>query len=501
METASSAGFDDVKTFKVPVDSEHKSKVLKLWYWGQPHHFAFQVSWISFFIAFFATFSVPPLIPVIRECLDLTKSDVSGAAIASVTGAIFSRLCLGAVCDTYGPRFGHAFLQLLTAAATMCMAVVTDAAGFIVVRMCIGFSLATFVACQFWSTVMFNVKVVGSANAFGAGWGNAGAGFTHLIMPFIYEGIKNTQPAFIAWRAAMWIPGAAQVCIGLAILVFAVDLPDGRYADLKKTGEFKAEGKKSAKCAYTNYRTWLMLLSYGYCFGVELTVDNNIAPYLFDQFKLSLSTASLLGAVFSLTNIFARGLGGVASDICCKYWGFRGRLWCLYVVQMGGGICSLCMYYTKSSLGLTMMIVSFWSILVPMACGASYGIVPFITKRGLGNASGLVGAGGNTGGAITQAIFFTSASMTTAEGFLWMGVMIMAVTSVCLPPLHWPINGWGSMFFKGNPNKTEEDYFLGDYTEEEIKNGDHLAVMKFAAESKSQRGYSKQKQAVQQSVV
>jgi len=244
-----------------------------------------------------------------------------------------------------------------------------------------------------------------------------------------------------------------------------------------------------------------MLLSYGYCFGVELTVDNNIAPYLFDQFKLSLSTASLLGAVFSLTNIFARGLGGIASDICCKYFGFRGRLWCLYVVQMGGGICSLCMYYTRNSLGLTMMIVSFWSILVPMACGASYGIVPFITKRGLGNASGLVGAGGNTGGAITQAIFFTSASMTTAQGFLWMGVMIMAVTSVALPPLHWPINGWGSMFFKGNPNKTEEDYFLGDYTEEEIKNGEHLAVMKFAAESKSQRGYSKQKQAVQQSVV
>ena len=47
----------------------------------------------------------------------------------------------------------------------------------------------------------------------------------------------------------------------------------------------------------------------------------------------------------------------------------------------------------------------------------------------------------------------------------------------------------------------EEKYLDGDYTEEEIKNGDHLAVMKFAAESKSQRGYSKQKQAVQQSVV
>lgn len=25
------------------------------------------------------------------------------------------------------------------------------------------------------------------------------------------------------------------------------------------------------------------MLNYGYCFGVELTVDNNISPYLYDQ--------------------------------------------------------------------------------------------------------------------------------------------------------------------------------------------------------------------------
>lgn len=81
------------------------------------------------------------------------------------------------------------------------------------------------------------------------------------------------------------------------------------------------------------------------------------------------------------------------------------------------------MFYTDSSLGLTMMVVALWSIFVPMGCGATYGIAPFITRRGLGVASGLIGAGGNTGAAVTQAIFFTSNSMTLAEGFKWMGVM------------------------------------------------------------------------------
>lgn len=36
-------------------------------------------------------------------------------------------------------------------------------------RLFIGFTLSNFVACQFWCSSMFNVKVVGFANACGAG--------------------------------------------------------------------------------------------------------------------------------------------------------------------------------------------------------------------------------------------------------------------------------------------------------------------------------------------
>ena len=52
------------------------------------------------------------------------------------------------------------------------------------------------------------------------------------------------------------------------------------------------------------------------------------------------------------------------------------------------------MFYTSHSLGATMAVVVCWSLFVPMACGASYGIAPFITRRGLGVATGLIGAGG-----------------------------------------------------------------------------------------------------------
>ena len=94
-----------------------------------------------------------------------------------------SALLPAAVCDSFGPRYGHGVLQLLTSSATFGMAAVSTTGGFIACRMLIGFSLATFVACQFWCSTMFNARIVGTANAVAAGWGNMGelAGWTVLF--------------------------------------------------------------------------------------------------------------------------------------------------------------------------------------------------------------------------------------------------------------------------------------------------------------------------------
>ena len=55
-----------------------------------------------------------------------------------------------------------------------CMSVVEGAVGYIIERLFIGCSLAAFVICQFWSSIMFSPTVVGMANAVAGGWGNAG---------------------------------------------------------------------------------------------------------------------------------------------------------------------------------------------------------------------------------------------------------------------------------------------------------------------------------------
>ena len=58
---------------------------------------------------------------------------------------------------------------------------VTNYAEFVTCRCAIGFSLASFVSTQYWTTQMFTPKIVGGANAITAGWGNLGGGITQVV--------------------------------------------------------------------------------------------------------------------------------------------------------------------------------------------------------------------------------------------------------------------------------------------------------------------------------
>lgn len=475
--------------FVLPVDDEHKATVLPIHRFAQPHMAAFHLSWVAFFCAFVATFAPSALIPIIRQDLGLTKTDIGNAAIASVCGAICARILMGNFVDAFGPRYGFAGILLLTCPATFCMALVTDSTGFIIVRMCIGFALATFVCNQFWCTQMFNTKIVGTANAVSAGWGNMGGGAALILMPYVVVGFEEVFPTFIAWRYAFIVPAAMELFLGMAVLLFGQDVPDGQYWDLVQKSEKKKDGGwGSYKAAILNYRTWICALNYGYCFGVELTVDNVLTAYFFDQFGLSLEMSGLIAALFGLMNIFTRATGGILSDIAGKYWGMRGRLWTLYIIQSLGGVFCVVLGLVAYNLTATIVVVIIFSVFCQQACGASFGVVPFVSKRSTGLVYGIVGAGGNGGAALTQAIFFTYTSWTVYQGFVWMGVMTIGMSTLYFLT-YFPM--WGGMFCPAKKGVSEEDYYLGEYTAEEQAAGLASASLKFAMSSRSNRGWAK----------
>ena len=48
------------------------------------------------------------------------------------------------------------------------------------------------------------------------------------------------------------------------------------------------------KLAAANYRVWLLFITYGACFGIEIFIHNIAAIYYVDHFQLSLESAGEL---------------------------------------------------------------------------------------------------------------------------------------------------------------------------------------------------------------
>ncbi|GMH20728.1 hypothetical protein Nepgr_022570 [Nepenthes gracilis] len=471
--------------FALPVDSEHKATVFPIFSVAKPHMRAFHLSWLQFFSCFVSSFAAAPLLPIIRDNLNLTATSIGDAGIAAVSGAVFARLAMGAACDLVGPRVASAWITLLTAPAVYCSSIADSAMSFLLVRFFTGFSLATFVSTQFWMTSMFSPPIVGRANGLASGWGDLGGGATQLIMPLVYDliirfGVTN----FTAWRMAFFIPAILQTMTTYAVMIFGQDTPDGNFRGLQKSG--RKHRDKFSKVFFhgiRNHRAWLTALCYGYSFGVVLTMNNVISQFFYDRFDLKLYNAGVIAASFGLTNIFARPGGGVLSDILGRRFGMRGRLWGWWIFQTLGGV--LCIFLGRAgSLGASVAMMLLLSIFVQASCGLTFGVVPFVSRRAMGVISGITGGGGNIGAVLIQVIFFKGSKFSTEVGITYMGIMVIVCT-LPIALIYFP--QWGGMIRGPKPNYTEEDYYLSEWSEEEQQQGFHETSMKFAENSRSER--------------
>ncbi len=412
--------------------SAKKATAINLLDFKSPQMRAFHLSWFAFFLCFFGWFGIAPLMAIVREELDLTKSQIGNIIIASVSVTVLARLFIGWLVDRIGPRITYTYLLALGAVPVILIGLSNSYESFLLFRLAIGVIGASFVITQYHTSVMFAPNVVGTANATSAGWGNMGGGVTQMVMPavfalFVSLGFLDSD----AWRYAMMVPGFAMLLTAIAYYKWTTDFPEGNIKDLnKKDLEYKrkkkADGKGALKAALSDRRVWALFLIYAACFGIELTINNIAAIYYHDNFQLDLKTAGLIAGLFGLMNLFARSLGGFFGDKAGLKWGLKGRVSFLGAVVLIEGV-ALMLFSQMTQLPLAIGTMILFSLFVQMAEGATFSVVPFVNKKAIGMISGIVGAGGNVG-AVLAGFLLKVEGLSYGDALFFLGITVSVIS-------------------------------------------------------------------------
>lgn len=404
-----------------------KATRINLFDFRSPQMRAFHVSWMAFFLCFFAWFGIAPLMKVVRSEMNLTDSQVGWCIIGSVSITVIARLLIGWLCDRIGPRIAYTWLLILGSIPVACIGFARDFETFLLFRVLIGGIGASFVITQYHTSLMFSSNCVGTANATTAGWGNLGGGVTQLVMPLIlslFVGVLGFSD-YWGWRASMMVVGCLCFVTGIAYYFLTQDAPEGNFKELRAEGKIptKKETRGTFWIACKDYRVWSLFLIYGACFGIELTINNVAALYFSDYFGLGLKAAGLAAAAFGLMNLFARTLGGIMGDRFGKKWGLQGRVTWLFAALFVEGL-ALMLFSQMSVLVLAIPTLILFSLFVQMAEGATFSVVPFINKKALGSVAGIVGAGGNAGAVAAGFLFKYKSVLPWPTALLILGMVV-----------------------------------------------------------------------------
>lgn len=409
-----------------------KATRITLFSLGSAQMRVFHLTWMAFFVCFFAWFASAPLMPLIAKEFSLTPAQIANINIAAVMATIMVRLIVGPLCDRYGPRRVYSGLLAFGAIPVIAVSFTHDYLTFLICRLGIGAVGASFVITQYHTSVMFASNVVGTANATTAGWGNAGAGAAQTLVPLLLAGafllgFDDSQ----AWRLALLVPGVAMLVMAVMYWRYTQDCPEGNYAQLRARGDLPGAGKRggwsSFRAACSNYRVWMLFITYGACFGVEVFMHNMAALYYVDRFQLTLGQAGMAAGVFGLLALFARALGGWLSDRVALRKGLEWRAILLFSLILGEGLGLLWFAYSDVvAMALAAMVV--FGLFTHMACGATYALVPFVDSKALGGVAGIVGAGGNVGA--VGAAFLMKGVGQAQQTLVLLGFVVMA-SAVC----------------------------------------------------------------------
>lgn len=131
-------------------------------------------------------------------------------------------------------------------------------------------------------------------------------------------------------------------------------------------------------------------------FGAELAVVSMLPAFFEETFTISPTAAGLVASSFAFVNLFARPLGGVLSDALSN----RKLVMTGYMVGITLGFFGMAFIGEAWPIWLAVGLTILTSMFVQGAEGATFAIIPMVSRRQTGQVAGMAGAYGNVGAVV-----------------------------------------------------------------------------------------------------
>lgn len=235
--------------------------------------------------------------------------------IPVLSGAIF-RLPVGILTDKYGGKYVYAAVMLISAIPMFILSYANSYWTFFFASLGFGIAGTSFAVGIAYTSVWFKKEHQGTAlGVFGAG--NAGAALTSMGAPFLLRYLTEGGQNVEAWRTMPKIYAGALVAMTIIFVLLA------RH---KKVDDSHITSLAQRLTPLRHMRVWRFGMYYFLVFGGFVALAQWLIPYYVNVYAMSLATAGLMAAIFSLPSGVIRALGGWMSD---KFGARRVMYWVL----------------------------------------------------------------------------------------------------------------------------------------------------------------------------
>ena len=392
---------------------------------------ALWLSTISFTLCF-AVWTIFSILGVqLKDELSLSDTQL-GLLMATpiLTGSI-SRIFLGLLTDRFGGRWVFGFLMLLTSAAVYSLSLVNSYAMLLLCALGIGLAGGGFIVGVSYISAWYEQGKQGTAlGIFGAG--NVGSAITSFGAPFMLLAI--------GWQGTAQVYALIMAITAIVYMLFAKSDPSHR-------NQAQSPSLAAQLAPLNDLRVWRFALYYFFVFGAFVALALWLPHYLMEVYGVSLATAGILTALYTIPASLFRILGGVWSD---KYGARKVMYWTLIVSI----VCTFLLSYPpteftvrgvhhnvnfsiETSLVVFVLLTFILGFFMSLGKAAVFKHIPAYYPNNVGVVGGMVGMIGGLGGFLLPLTF----GMLNDVIGIWQSsfMLLFVICAISLAWMHYSI--------------------------------------------------------------